>query len=96
MDFVNEENVAWAEFIKQGQQITRSFNGRPTGRVEPYPHLIGDDHGHGGLTQAWWPIEQDMVQGLFPLLGGLNIDGDFVFNFGLTNVFRQATWSQTE
>ena len=33
-----------------------------------------------------------MVQGLFPLLGGLDIDGDFVFYFGLTNVFRQATW----
>ena len=33
-----------------------------------------------------------MVQGLFPLLSSLDIDGYFVFDFGLTNVFGQATW----
>ncbi len=75
MDFVDEEDVARFEVRQQAGQVARLLDGRPAGALEAGAHGFGDDVGQRGLAQTGRSVEQDVVERLAALSGGLH--GDF-------------------
>ncbi len=74
VDLIKEEDVLPLEAGEDGGQVAGPLYGGAGGGADAHPHLGGDDIGQGGLAQAGGAEEEDMVQGLLPLLGGLNGD----------------------
>ena len=54
------------------------------------PHLLGNDARQGGLAQARGAMEQDVVQGLLPLPGRLDENGEIFLGFLLADILPQA------
>ena len=78
---------AWRE---ESGQVARSLYGGPGGDADAHAHLDGDDVGEGGLAQAGGPVEEDVVQGLVPLLGGGDGDAQVVLDLLLAHVVGQV------
>lgn len=70
-----------AEVGDDGRQVAGALDGRAGGDADVDADLGGDDVGERGLSQAGRAIEQDVVDGFIPSLGGG--DGDFEVVLGL-------------
>ena len=87
VDLIHEQDVVFCQIGKQGRQIAGLFDGRAGGDADVDPHLVGNDVGEGGLTQAGRAVEQHMVQRLVPHFGSLDKDLQVALGLGLTDVF---------
>ncbi len=87
MDLVDEKDVPLLQGVGQdGRQVPGLLYGRPGGDPEVYPELVGDDVGQGGLAEAWGAKEEEVLQGLAPGLGGLEVDPELVLQALLADV----------
>ena len=78
MDFVDEQHVAFVEVGDDGSQVASTLDDRPGGGLELHPHLVGDDVGERGLSEAWRTCEEEVIQRLLSTESGLNEDTEVV------------------
>ena len=55
-----------------------------------YPELVGDDMRQGGFAQPRWPVEQNVVQGVTPLVGGLHGNPQLLLHLALPEHLSQG------
>jgi hypothetical protein len=72
VDFINKQNPIGLQVSQYRSHIPCSFQSRARCGIERHPHLSGDNMSQGGFTQTRRPVEQHMIQGLFPLAGCFN------------------------
>src|SRR5712691_11821303 len=53
-------------------------------------HLVGQDAGKGGLAEAGRSVEEDMIQGLAPLLGGGERDAEILLDLVLPYILCEV------
>ena len=87
MDLIHEQDIVFRQIGEQGRQIAGLFDGRAGGDADVDPHLVGNDVGEGGLTQAGRAVEQHVVQRLVPHFGSLDKDLQVALGLGLADVF---------
>ena len=76
VDLVNEKDIVGLEVGEQARQLARLVDDGAGGDAHVHAHLIGDDVREGGLAEAWRPVQQHMVEGLFPRLRRLHEHDD--------------------
>src|SRR5690606_30804863 len=74
VDFVDEEDVPGTQVGEDRRQVAGTLDDRPGSDADIHVHLIGDDVGERGLTQARRPVKEDVVQRLAARLGRLDED----------------------
>jgi hypothetical protein len=72
VNFIDEQYVLLVKVGQDGGQVSGTFYGGTGCYPDAAAHLGGDDVGQRGLAQAGRAIEQDVVQGFAPSLGGGN------------------------
>ncbi len=70
---------------QDGGQVAGPLKGRSRGDVQAGTHLDGHDGGQGGLAQAGWTGEQQVVDGLAPAPGRLQDDGQVLLELALAH-----------
>ena len=70
MDFVNEQDIFFFQAGDNSSDISGTLHCGSRGGSNVNPHLGGNDVSQRGLAQARRAIEQNMIQGLVPPLGG--------------------------
>src|SRR5699024_1732654 len=90
VDLVDEQHVPFLQVGQQGGQVPRLFDGGAAGDPDLDPHLVGDDAGQGGLAQAGRAVQQDVVHGLAPAAGRLQIDLEVLLDLFLPDVIFQV------
>ena len=75
VDLVDEEDRALGRVREVGHHVHLLVERRPAGDIQLDPKLVVQDHGEGRLAQPRRPIEEDMGQGLAPLLRRGQADG---------------------
>ena len=74
MDLVDEQDVALAQAGQDGGEIAGPLDGRARGRPDLGAHLGGDDVRQRRLAQPRRAVEQDVVDRLGSMLGGVDED----------------------
>ena len=91
MNLVNEQDVTLAKAGQNGGHVPRSFDGGTGSNPDVDVHFLGYDVTQSGLPQAWRPVYQDVVQGLFPHDGGPDGNNQvFLYSLLANKVFEQA------
>ncbi len=94
MDLVDEQDVALVELGEDGRQVAGAFE-RRTGRdVQVHPHLGGDDAGERGLAEPGRPGEQQVVDRLATVAGGLEHDREVLLELALADELGEGTRPQ--
>src|SRR5699024_1533457 len=96
VDLIDEENIAVTELREDRRQITAALQGRTRCDVEFRVHLVGDDSGQGRLSEAGWSGEQQVVRRLTPSAGGLENDGEMLFELGLTDEVVEVAGAEAD
>ena len=89
MNLVDEQQLPGLEIHQQANDVAGALEGRRTGDAAPHPQLLGQDHRHRGLAQPGGAVEQDVIEGFIPRLGGLNRNPKNLFELALADVVRQ-------
>ncbi len=74
MDLIDKEDVAGLKIGQHGRKITRSLEHRTRGYVNLCIHLVGDNVGQCGLSQARWSEDEDVVEALTAVAGRAHED----------------------
>ena len=72
MNFVDKEDIHWLKVCQNRGKVARLGDDRTGRGTKTNPKLPRDDLRQGGLAQARWPVQQDMVQRLAARLGRLD------------------------
>ena len=89
MDLVDKEDRAFRGIGQEGHHVHLLVEGGPAGDVELDAQLVVQDRGEGRLAQPGRPVEEDMGQGLAPLLGGGQADRQPLGDGALADDFRE-------
>ncbi len=95
MYLIDEQNVKRLQIGENGRQVTRLLQHRAGGLPQLHTQFIGDDMGQGGLTQARWAEQQDMVQCFAPATRGADKDLKLFPQLGLADELGQFRRPQT-
>ena len=90
MDLVDEEDVSLVDIGEDGGQVARSLDGRSARRVDADAELAGHDVGERRLAEAGRSVQQDVVRGLAPDVGGGEQDPEVVLDLRLADVLTQV------
>ncbi len=94
VDLVDEQDVALVELGEDGRQVAGAFE-RRTGRdVQVHSHLGGDDAGERGLAEPGRPGEQQVVDRLAAVAGGLEHDREVLLELALADELGEGTRPQ--
>ena len=96
MDLVDEEHVAVLQIGENGGQVAGPLQHRPRGGLDVDLHLVGDDVRQGGLAEAGRPAEENVVDGVGALPGGLDEDAKIFLALRLPNVVLQRKRTQAD
>ncbi len=96
VDLVDEKDILFVQIRQNRRQITRSFDHRTGGHLDIHPHLPGHDVGQGRLSETGRTIEEHMIEGLLPLFGRLDEDGEILLDLLLTDIFGKAFRTQRD
>ena len=91
MDLVDEEHIVRLQVGEQGSEIAGLLQHRARGGLDVDPHLVGDDVGQRGLAKAGRPEDQQMIEGLSALAGGLDEDLHLIADVILSGVIGQLS-----
>ena len=94
VDLVHKKDIPLVEVREQGREIPGLLNGGTGGDTDARPHLLGNDPGQGRLSKTGGPVEQDVIQGFVPALGGLDEDGELLPGPLLADVLREGLGPQ--
>jgi len=64
VDLVDKQDISGLQARKHRHHISRTLDGRARGYLDLGVHLIGDDVGQRGLTEAGRAMEQGVVERL--------------------------------
>ena len=91
MHLVDKQHIPRIQVGQKSGQIPRLFNGRAAGDPQIDSHLIGHNPSQGGLAQTGRAVEQHMIQGFLPALGGLDVNFQILLDLILADVlFKRA------
>ena len=96
MNLVDEKHVAVLQVGEDGGQIAGPLHDRSRGGLDVDLHLVGDDVRQGGLAEAGRPAEQDVVDGVGALAGGLDEDAEVFLALRLPDVVLQRQRPQAD
>ena len=96
MDLVDEEDVKPAEFGEDAGEVGGFFEDGTAGAQELGADLAGDNVSEGGLAEPRGAGEEDVVQGLVPAAGGLDVDAEVVDDLFLTDELVEAAGTKRE
>src|SRR5438874_3974548 len=96
VDLVDEEHVALVEVREQRREITGPFDGRARGDVQPHIELGGDDVRQRRLAEPRRSGEQQVVRRLAAARGGLEDDGEVLFELGLADELGETSRAETD
>ena len=96
VDLIDEQDIAGLKLGKDADEVARLGQGGACGDGEMGAHLVGDDVGKGGFSQARWPVQEDVFHGLATLTGGLECDIQLFGQGGLADVLGEALGAQSE
>ena len=91
MDFVDEKHIALVEIGQQTGEVGRLFNGRAAGDLEFAPHFARKNSSKGGFAKAGRAAEENVVEGIAPLLGRLHGDIKPLLDLGLASEIGKCT-----
>ena len=91
MDFVDEKHIALVEVGQQTGKVGRLLDGWAAGYLELAPHFARKYSGEGGLAEAWRAAEENVVEGIAPLLGRLYGDIEPLLDLGLAGELGKRT-----
>ena len=94
MDLVDEQHVVGLEVGQQRRQIARPLEHGTGGLPQIHAHLARDDVRQRGLAQARRPEQQDVVERLAPVAGGLDEDGELRADLLLADVVAELLGPQ--
>ncbi len=94
VDLVDEQHVAVLELGEDGGQVTGPLQRRTRGDVQGHAHLVRHDPRQRGLAQAGRPGEEQVVDRLAALSGGLEHDAQVVLQLGLADEVGQGSGPQ--
>ena len=86
MDLVDEEHVSRLQIGEDGGQVAGPFQNRPRGGFDVYLHLAGDDMRQCGFAEAGGSAEQNVVNRIGALPGGLDQDAEVLLALRLPHV----------
>ena len=89
VDLVDKQYAAGLHAHQHSHDVPRALQCWRAGDVDFGIHLGGHDHGQGGLAQAGWTVEEQVINRLAPALGRAEGDGNAVLQGGLPNVIGQ-------
>ena len=73
-----------------------SLGWRRVSDVEAGAHLLGDDVGEGGLAESGGAVEEQVLDGLASVSGGLDGDADAFDELGLADVLVDALGTECD
>ena len=94
VDLVHEKDIPLVEIGQHGYQVAGLFDGRAGGNAHIDAHFIGDHRRQRGFAKARGAVEQHMIQGLPPHLGGVDEDLQIALGLFLTDILRQGPGAQ--
>src|SRR2546428_2875463 len=89
MDFIDEQYVTGLQVGQDAHQVAAALQRRPGGRDDVRAHLVSDHVRQRRLAQPGRPVQQDVVERLAALLGGLDADPQAFHDLGLADAFVQ-------
>ena len=90
MDLVDEEHVVLLEVREDGGEVAGALDGGAGGDAHGDAHLGGDDVGERGLAEAGRAVEEQVVERLAALLGGVDGDAEVVLELLLADELVEA------
>ena len=90
VDLVDEEHVVLLEVREDGGEVARALDGGAGGDAHGDAHLGGDDVGERGLAEAGRAVEEQVVERLAALLGGVDGDAEVVLELLLADELIEA------
>ena len=96
MDFVEEEDLFFAQIGEDGGEIALDLERGTGSLLEAYVHFVGDDGGEGGFAQAGRAEEEYVVEGFAAGFGGFEGDAELFLGFGLADEFAEPAGAQLE
>jgi hypothetical protein len=94
VNFVDKEDIAGIEVGQKAGQITWFFKHGAGGHAQGGFEFLGDDVRQGGFTEAGRAVQQNVVEGVAALFGGLDEDLKVIHDFLLTTEFVQQLGAQ--
>jgi len=94
VDFIDEKDILALEIRQDGRQVSGTLYRRARGCPDINADFEGDDMGEGCLAQAGGAVQQNVVQGFTPALGGVDGYIQVVLSLLLTNEVGQAPGPQ--
>ena len=91
VDLVDEQHVALAQAGEDGGEIPGTLDGGARCRADLRPHLGRHDVGEGRLAEAGRTVQQDVVDRLGAMLGGINQDRQVLLDARLPRELIEAT-----
>jgi hypothetical protein len=95
VDLVDEQHVALAELGEDRGEVAGPFECRARGDLQVHTHLGGDDAGQRRLAQPGRAGEQQVVDRLLSLAGGLEHDSQVLLEFSLADELVERPRAQT-
>ena len=89
MNFIDKQNIPRVQVGEDGGQIPRPLDGGARGDADILAHFRRHDAGQGGLAQARRAVEQNVIQRVVALEGGVDINAQAVFHLVLADIFPQ-------
>ena len=94
MDLVDEEHVVGLHRGQDGGDVAGSLDRGTAGRAQVDAEFSSDDAGERGLTQTRRSVEQQVVERLVALFGGVDGDAYRLVDRGLTHELVQSRRTQ--
>ena len=89
MDLIDEQHVTGLQVGQDAHQVAAALQRRPGGCDDIRAHLVSDHVRQRRLAQPGRPVQQDVVERLAALFGGLDADPQAFHDPGLADAFVQ-------
>ena len=96
MDFVEEEDLLFAQVSQDGGEIALDLERGSRGLLEGDIELVGDDGGEGRFAQAGRAEEQHMIERFAARPGGFERDGQLFLRLGLADELAEPARAQLQ
>ena len=90
VDLIDKENVVLTQVGQKRREVARLFDGGAGGDADVAAERCRERRRQRGFAQAGRAVEQHVVQGLSPLLGGLDEHGQVVLRLLLADILPQG------
>jgi hypothetical protein len=85
MDFVDEQDIAFAEAGENCREVSGSVECGTRGDMKANLEFGSHDAGQSCFSEPWRTSEQQVIDGLFAPTSGLEDDAEMFLEFTLTN-----------